>query len=48
MPFHGEGERRTFSANCNLYSPDMGFKFKELSKEEQDKVKNVFKKNSFR
>ena len=48
MPFHGEGERRTFSANCNLYSPDMGFKFTELSKEEQDKVKNVFKKNSFR
>ena len=48
MPFFGEGERRTFSANCNLYAPDMGFKFAELSKEEQEKIKDVFKKNSYR
>jgi hypothetical protein len=48
MPFFGEGERRTFSANCNLYSKDMGFNFAELSKEEQEKIKDVFKKNSYR
>ena len=28
MPFFGKGERRTFSANCNLYAPEMlGTKF---------------------
>tara|TARA_B100000519_G_C14208002_1_gene421276 strand:+ start:142 stop:978 length:837 start_codon:yes stop_codon:yes gene_type:complete len=45
MPFFGEGERRTFSANCNLYAPEMfGCKFLDLSKEEQKKIKEVFKK----
>ena len=49
MPFHGEGERRTFSANCNLYAPDMfGKNFLDLPEEEQEKIKDVFKKNSYR
>ena len=49
MPFFGEGERRTFSANCNLYSEDMlGTKFVDLPQEKQEQIKGMFKTNSYR
>ena len=49
MPFFGEGERRTFSANCNLYSEDMlGTKFVDLPQERQEQIKGMFKTNSYR
>ena len=49
MPFFGEGERRTFSANCNLYSPEMfGKKFLELPLDQQKQIRGMFKGNSYR
>ena len=49
MPFFGEGERRTFSANCNLYSPEMlGTKFTDMPEEKQNQIKGMFKSNSYR
>ena len=49
MPFFGEGERRTFSANCNLYAPEMlGTKFADMPEEKQNQIKGMFKSNSYR
>ena len=49
MPFFGEGERRTFSANCNLYAPEMlGTKFTDMPEEKQNQIKGMFKSNSYR
>tara|TARA_Y100001963_G_scaffold35600_1_gene49614 strand:+ start:42 stop:890 length:849 start_codon:yes stop_codon:yes gene_type:complete len=49
MPFFGEGERRTFSANCNLYAPEMlGTNFTDMPEEKQNQIKGMFKSNSYR